>query len=187
MKINQFSKVENVFLQQSGIDQQSTKMPYITVENFPKLGMLTSLRFLEWVAQNPNGVISLPTGKTPEYFIKYTHFFLDNWDTKKGQDILNAYGLSGIQKPTLNGLQFVQMDELKLLNSVEDELVHCCVDANFCDDVMMHCFVVAVQQLFPFFVVSQLILVVVDFVILMHVISFVVVQMILNVVDYIVL
>ena len=111
MRTNQFSKVENIFLQQAGIDRQTTKMPYITVENFPRLGMLTSLRFLEWVAQNPNGVISLPTGKTPEYFIKYTHFFLDNWDTKKGQDILNAYGLSGIQKPILSGLQFVQMDE----------------------------------------------------------------------------
>lgn len=89
----------------------TTRMPYITVENFPKLGMLTSLRFLEWVAQNPKGVISLPTGKTPEFFIKYTHFFLENWDTKRGQELLNAYGLSGVKKPDLRGLQFVQMDE----------------------------------------------------------------------------
>ncbi|HAH24079.1 MAG TPA: glucosamine-6-phosphate isomerase [Prolixibacteraceae bacterium] len=111
MRTNEFSNVEKVFLQQAAVDRMSTKMPYITVENFPKLGMLTSLRFLEWVAQNPNGVISLPTGKTPEYFIKFTHFFLDNWDTKKGQDILSAYGLSGIKKPSLSGLQFVQMDE----------------------------------------------------------------------------
>ena len=111
MTTNQFSKVEKVFLQQAETDRMTTKMPYITVENFPKLGMLTSIRFLEWVAQNPNGVISLPTGKTPEYFIKYTHFFLENWYNKKGQDILNAYGLSGVKKPVLSGLQFVQMDE----------------------------------------------------------------------------
>lgn len=111
MKTNQFSEVEKVFLQQAGIERMTTRAPYITVANFPKLGMLTSLRFLEWVAQNPQGVISLPTGKTPEYFIKYTHFFLDNWDSKKGQDILNAYGLSGVKKPDLSGLQFVQMDE----------------------------------------------------------------------------
>ena len=111
MTTNQFSKVEKVFLQQAETDRMTTKMPYITVENFPKLGMLTSMRFLEWVAQNPNGVISLPTGKTPEYFIKYTHFFLENWYNKKGQDILNAYGLSGVKKPVLSGLQFVQMDE----------------------------------------------------------------------------
>ena len=111
MNTNQFSKVEKVFLQQSGVEKMTTKAPYITVENFPKLGMLTSLRFLEWVSENPNGVISLPTGKTPEYFIKYTHFLLENWDNKKGKDILNAYGLEGVKKPVLSGLHFVQMDE----------------------------------------------------------------------------
>ncbi|MDO8928288.1 MAG: hypothetical protein Q7W54_04780, partial [Bacteroidota bacterium] len=73
MITNQFSQVEKIFLQQAGIDQMTTKMPYITVENFPKLGMLASLRFLEWINENPNGVISLPTGKTSEYFLKYTH------------------------------------------------------------------------------------------------------------------
>jgi len=117
MNTNQFSKVEKVFLQQSGIEKMTTKAPYITVENFPKLGMLTSLRFLEWVAENPNGVISLPTGKTPEYFIKYTHFLLENWDNKKGQDILNAYGLEGLKKPVLSGLHFVQMDEFYPISS----------------------------------------------------------------------
>ena len=117
MMTNQFSKVEKVFLQQSGIEKMTTKAPYITVENFPKLGMLTSLRFLEWVAENPNGVISLPTGKTPEYFIKYTHFLLENWDNKKGQDILNAYGLVGLKKPVLSGLHFVQMDEFYPISS----------------------------------------------------------------------
>ena len=117
MMTNQFSKVEKVFLQQSGIEKMTTKAPYITVENFPKLGMLTSLRFLEWVAENPNGVISLPTGKTPEYFIKYTHFLLENWDNKKGQDILNAYGLAGLKKPILSGLHFVQMDEFYPISS----------------------------------------------------------------------
>ena len=119
MKTNQFSQVERIFLQQAGLDQMSTKMPYITVENFPKLGMLASLRFLEWIDQNPMGVISLPTGKTSEYFIKYTHFFLENWDNKRGQDILNAYGLSGVKKPDLRGLQFVQMDEFYPIASAQ--------------------------------------------------------------------
>ena len=111
MKTIQFSPVEKIFLQQAEINQMTTQMPYITVANFPKLGMLTALRFLEWVSQNPNGVISLPTGKTPEYFIKYTHFFLENWDNKKGQDILSAHGFAGVKKPDLSGIQFVQMDE----------------------------------------------------------------------------
>ena len=83
MRNFQFSEVEKIFLQQAEIDQMSTHMPYITVENFPKLGMLASLRFLEWVSQNPEGVISFPTGKTSEFFIKYTHFFLENWDNQK--------------------------------------------------------------------------------------------------------
>ncbi len=113
----QYSQVEKVFLQQAGIDRISTNIPYITVANFPKLGMLASLRFLEWASQNPNGLISLPTGKTSEYFIKYTHFFLENWNTKKGQDLLCAYGLSGIKKPDLRRLQFVQMDEFYPISS----------------------------------------------------------------------
>jgi len=119
MKTNHFSQVEKVFLQQAGIDQVSTKMPYITVANFPKLGMLASLRFLEWISQNPEGLISLPTGKTSEYFIKYTHFFLENWNNKKGQDLLATYGLSGVKKPDLRGLQFVQMDEFYPIASVQ--------------------------------------------------------------------
>jgi len=113
----QYSKVEKIFLQQAGIDQMNTHMPYLTVENFPKLGMLASLRFLEWVSQNQEGVISLPTGKTSEYFIKYTHFFLENWDNQKGIEILHNYGLSEIKKPDLRGLQFVQMDEFYPISS----------------------------------------------------------------------
>ncbi|MDP3912915.1 MAG: glucosamine-6-phosphate isomerase [Bacteroidota bacterium] len=117
MITNQFSQVEKIFLKQAGIDQITTKMPYITVENFPKLGMLASLRFLEWINENPNGVISLPTGKTSEYFLKYTHFFLENWDNKKGQELLGSYGLSGVKKPDLRGLQFVQTDEFYPISS----------------------------------------------------------------------
>ncbi len=117
MKTLKFSQVEQVFLQQAGIESMNTKIPYITVENFPKLGMLAALRFLEWVSQNPNGVISLPTGKTSEYFIKYTKFFLENWDSQRGQELLNAYGLAGVKKPDLNGLHFVQMDEFYPISS----------------------------------------------------------------------
>ncbi len=113
----QYSQVEKVFLQQAGIDRISTNIPYITVANFPKLGMLASLRFLEWASQNPNGLISLPTGKTSEYFIKYTHFFLENWNNSRGQELLCTYGLSGVKKPDLRGLQFVQMDEFYPISS----------------------------------------------------------------------
>lgn len=119
MNTNNFSPVEKIFLEQSGTEKISTKIPYITVANFPKLGMFASLRFLEWVSQNPNGTISLPTGKTSEYFIKYTHFFLENWENKKGQNLLSAYGLQGLKKPDLSGLQFIQMDEFYPISSAQ--------------------------------------------------------------------
>jgi glucosamine-6-phosphate deaminase len=105
------SKVEQSFLKQSDIQEMTTKIPYITVSDFPKLGLFTALRFLEWVGSNPDGVISLPTGKTPEYFIKYTQSLLSGWDGKNGRAIREKYGLEGLKRPDLRGLQFVQIDE----------------------------------------------------------------------------
>ena len=64
------SKIESAFYKISGSPEISTNIPYIVVENFPLMGLMTALRFLEWVKENPGGTISLPTGKTPEYFIK---------------------------------------------------------------------------------------------------------------------
>lgn len=108
---NLFSPVEQNFIAQSGFDSYSTQMPYVVVNNFPKLGLLTSLRFLEWISQNPEGVISLPTGKTPEYFIRYTQYFLENWNKKEIQKTLIDNGLNLNKKPETNGLYFVQIDE----------------------------------------------------------------------------
>ncbi|TVP52188.1 MAG: glucosamine-6-phosphate isomerase [Mongoliibacter sp.] len=105
------SEVEKAFLEESGAKTVSTKIPYLLVDNFPKLGLITACRFLEWAASNPDGVISLPTGKTPEYFIKWSQFLLDNWDTKKGKEIRKRYNLGDVKKPVLSGLTFVQIDE----------------------------------------------------------------------------
>ena len=105
------SQVEKSFYKISGEYEMTTRLPYVLVENFPKLGLLTSLRFLEWVSENPKGVISLPTGKTPEYFITYTKFLLENWNTKKGEEIRKTYGLKSRKAPDLSGLHFVQIDE----------------------------------------------------------------------------
>lgn len=81
------SKTEEAFFKDSDVEKITTKIPYLTVDNFPKLGLLTACRFLEWASTNPDGVISLPTGKTPEYFIKWTKFLLENWEEKKGLEI----------------------------------------------------------------------------------------------------
>jgi glucosamine-6-phosphate deaminase len=105
------SEVEKSFLKESGVDKITTLIPYLLVDNFPKLGLLTACRFLEWASSNPQGVISLPTGKTPEFFIKWTQYLLSNWDTKKGKEIREKYGLGGTKKPVLSDLTFVQIDE----------------------------------------------------------------------------
>ena len=83
------SKVESAFYEISGSPEINTNIPYVVVENFPLMGLLTALRFLEWVSENPNGVISLPTGKTPEYFIKWTTHLLENWDDKKIKELMS--------------------------------------------------------------------------------------------------
>lgn len=112
-----FSKVEQVFYKAQANQNITTKTPYLTVGNFPQLGLLTSLRFLEWVSENPEGVISLPTGKTPEHFIKWTKYFLDNWNTSKVVALRQKYGLDLNKKPEMKGLHFVQIDEFYPINS----------------------------------------------------------------------
>ena len=57
--------VEETFQKASLMDilyEPEEKIPTIVVNNFPALGKLTALRFIEWVQNNPGGVISLPTG-----------------------------------------------------------------------------------------------------------------------------
>ncbi len=111
------SPVERHFHELSGIKNMTAKIPYVCVENFPNLGLITALRFLEWVSENPHGVISLPTGKTPEFFIKWTSFLLNNWNSDKGRNIMHQHGLKIAKKPTLSELQFVQIDEFYPINS----------------------------------------------------------------------
>ncbi|NOZ47549.1 MAG: glucosamine-6-phosphate isomerase [Chlorobi bacterium] len=117
MKFEFNSSVEKAFFEQSGIKDITTRIPYISVDNFPKLGFLTALRFIEWVNENPKGVISLPTGKTPEYFIKWTKYLLDNWSSKKVASIKDKYGLIINKKPDFSELSFVQIDEFYPVSS----------------------------------------------------------------------
>ncbi|MDH7598273.1 MAG: hypothetical protein QHH07_01390 [Sedimentisphaerales bacterium] len=108
------SKVERLALEQSAfrfIYRPTEKIGAIVVDNFPMLGKLTALRFLEWVQANPEGVIALPTGKTPEYFIKYTRYVLRTWSRPSTQKELATWGLDHRHRPDMRGLRFVQIDE----------------------------------------------------------------------------
>jgi len=111
-----YSNVEKVNIERTKFANQSTRIPYIVIDNFPKLGFLTALRFLEYVNENPEGVISLPTGKTPEYFIKWTIYLIENWSNGKLEKLRNENGLIIKEKPELSGLQFVQIDEFYPIN-----------------------------------------------------------------------
>jgi len=114
---HRFTRVERAFIEHQETKKNNARIPYITVNNFPQLGLLSSLRFLEWVKENPEGVISLPTGKTPEHFIKWTRHLLENWNTKAIDPIRQKYGLDFSKKPDLRGLQFVQIDEFYPISS----------------------------------------------------------------------
>ncbi len=111
-------------VEQSAIERSGKKIRYkpnekidvIEVDNFPALGRLTALRFLEWVQKNPDGVVSLPTGKTPEFFIKETKKILDKWNDKKITKELKSAGINTDIKPIMGGLHFVQIDEFYPIN-----------------------------------------------------------------------
>ncbi len=108
------SQVEQYYLNKSGKKLQykpTEKLPVIQVESFPEMGKLTALRFIEWVQHNPDGVVSLPTGKTPEHFIKWVAKILGEWDTKFIQSIISEVGIDTAKKPALDKLKFVQIDE----------------------------------------------------------------------------
>lgn len=108
------SKVEQYYLEQSGrelIYRPTEKIPVIQVPNFPELGKMTALRFIEWMQENPGGVISLPTGKTPEHFIKWVAHFLKNWDKENVINELKKVGLDPGNKPDISSFRFVQIDE----------------------------------------------------------------------------
>jgi glucosamine-6-phosphate deaminase len=108
------SIVEQIMMERSGMKlmyEPAEKIGVVIVPSFPELGSFTALRFLEWVQQNPGGVISLPTGKTPEYFIKNVMRFLNNWESKEIQRELGESGIDAAVKPDMKSLVFVQIDE----------------------------------------------------------------------------
>lgn len=115
MERKNFTPVEQSFV--TDLSRNSTaNIAYIAVDNFPNLGMLTALRFLEWASENPRGVISLPTGKTPEYFIFWTKNILENWEKEEIKELRKKHHL-GDQKPSLADLYFVQIDEFYPIKS----------------------------------------------------------------------
>ena len=129
------SAVEMHYFKESERECFTTKLPYIVVSNFPSLGQMTSLRFLEWVSKNPNGVVSLPTGKTPEHFIRWTQYHLANWDTENSRKIREENGLFLDKKPSLENIRFVQIDEFYPISPKQHNSFYHYVNKFYVDDM----------------------------------------------------
>ena len=100
------------------------KIRTLVVDNFPALGRLAALRFLEWVQANPEGVVSLPTGKTPEHFIKWVVHLLRSWEEPATRRLLEEKGADPALRPRTEGLRFVQMDEFYPIPSKQENSFH---------------------------------------------------------------
>ncbi len=109
-----YSRVEVRAIENSPLDSlyaTEEKIPVITVSNFPALGQLIAMRFLEWVQDHPGGVVSLPTGKTPEHFIKWVNRLVNTWEEPETRQLLEQSGVDPSRKPDMRSLHFVQIDE----------------------------------------------------------------------------
>lgn len=116
------SPVEKKALAASAYDilyPPTEKMASLVVNSFPMLGQVTALRFLEWVQGHPGGVISLPTGKTPEYFIKWVKHLLRTWQKPETEKLLADWSIDPAVKPDMKSLYFVQIDEFYPINSAQ--------------------------------------------------------------------
>ncbi|HUV07307.1 MAG TPA: glucosamine-6-phosphate deaminase [Spirochaetia bacterium] len=130
------SAVERFFLTRSVQKPRydaDEKLVVVVVDNFPDLGRLSALRFIEWVAENPEGVVSLPTGKTPEYFIREVRRIHSGWKEREIQRELEEVGLGGLQRPEFRGLRFVQIDEFYPMNPLHHNSFYFYVNTYYCE------------------------------------------------------
>jgi glucosamine-6-phosphate deaminase len=121
------SRVEERALAAAGRDliyPPREKTGVIVVDSFPALGTLAAMRFIEWVQQNPEGVIALPTGKTPEYFIREVGRFLGGWKQKPIQRELADWGVDPAVACDVSGLRFVQIDEFYPIDPHHENSFH---------------------------------------------------------------
>jgi glucosamine-6-phosphate deaminase len=105
------SQFEAIFKQEGSLQTyEDEHIPVVVIPSFPELGKLVALRFIEWIQQYPEGVVSLPTGKTPEYFIRWMNQILSNWESDKIQQMLKKYQIPS-EYPDFSHLHFVQIDD----------------------------------------------------------------------------
>lgn len=109
----QWSDVEKAFIALSGRKESYPveRAPLVEVKNVYELGKIVALSFLEWAHANPTGVVALPTGKTPEYFIKTLERYKNTWSSDATRSEIKAYGYTHADFPVTDKLRFVMLDE----------------------------------------------------------------------------
>ncbi len=113
-KYDNSSRVEEIAVSRFGkeiIYPPYEKIKVLEVPNFPSLGNIAALRFIEWLQKNPGGVVSLPTGKTPEHFINWTDYYLERWSDGRVKKELASWGIDTSFPPEMKSCLFVQIDE----------------------------------------------------------------------------
>ena len=121
------SSTEEYFLKRSSLpylDKKYEKIPVLTVDNYRALGQLTALRFIEWIINNPEGVVSLPTGKVSQHFIKWLHYYIDNWKNETGNGILPEVGITAKKPPSFKELHLVQTGEFFPISPENERSCH---------------------------------------------------------------
>lgn len=109
------------------------KIRTLVVDNFPALGKLAAMRFVEWVQTHPEGIISLPTGKTPEHFIRWVKHLLEHWEAPETRAELEASGLDPSVRPQMRGLRLVQIDEFYPIDPAQHNSFYAYVNRFYID------------------------------------------------------
>jgi glucosamine-6-phosphate deaminase len=108
-----WSSVESAFLAKSGRQDKydGENIPVVEVLNVYELGKIVALEFMEWARIHPEGVVALPTGRTPEYFIKTLGRYKDMFQDPVVRAEIVSNGYTHDQFPDTSGLTFVMLDE----------------------------------------------------------------------------
>lgn len=79
---------------------------------FDALGRDVAVAFLQWAKTNPEGVAALPTGRTPETFLRHLKHLLHTWrSSEETQSLLLKRAVDSPSPPDLSRIRFCQLDE----------------------------------------------------------------------------
>ena len=97
----------------------SEKIAVAEVASAEEFGHFIALDLLSWIEQNPEGVIALPTGRTPESFIRALEWYKKSWNDPVAEQNRMLWGIRSSQFPNTKKLRFVQIDEFLWMSHKE--------------------------------------------------------------------